>query len=62
MKRKWLLDLEQGQEYLEADEVEITAAGALVFYRSAGRRDSERTLLCAWSASSWRRCQLESGD
>ncbi|HSJ98082.1 MAG TPA: hypothetical protein VLC53_13460 [Myxococcota bacterium] len=62
MKSTWLLELADGQEQVEADEVEITASGALVFYRDAGRRESGRTLLSAWSATSWQRCLLQAGD
>jgi hypothetical protein len=62
VKNKWLLELEKGQEYVDADEFEITSSGALAFYRSAGRTESQRTLLSAFSPSSWRRCVLESGS
>jgi hypothetical protein len=60
MKRRWLVQLETGEEHIEADEVEITASGALVFYRLAARTESERTLLTAFAPGLWRRCQLES--
>jgi hypothetical protein len=62
MKHEWLLELAHGQEHVQADEVEITTSGALAFYRSAGRRDSERMLLCAWSPGSWQRCVLQGRD
>lgn len=59
MKRQWLISLDQGEERVEADEVEITASGVLVFYRCASRREAERTLILALSPGTWRRCQLE---
>jgi hypothetical protein len=59
MKRQWLVQLDRGEERIEADEVEITASGVLVFYRCASRREAERTLVLALSPSTWRRCQLE---
>ena len=59
MKRRWLVRSDTGEETVEADEVEITASGVLVFYRYASRRETERTLLLALSPSVWRRCQLE---
>jgi len=63
MKSKWLVELTRGQEQvIEADEVEITASGALVLYRSAGRRENERSLLVAWSPGSWQRCLLQGSD
>lgn len=60
MKRQWLVRLDTGDEHVEADEVEITGSGALVFYRLAARTESERTLLTAFAPGLWRRCQLES--
>jgi hypothetical protein len=60
MKRRWLVEVHGGEEHVEADEVEITPSGALVFYRFASRMDSERTLLTAFSPPLWRRCRLES--
>jgi hypothetical protein len=62
MARQWLVQLDRGEEHVEADEVETTAAGVLVFYRCASRRGSERTLVLALSLGVWRRCQLEGGD
>ena len=59
MKRQWLVQLEGGEERVEADEVEITASGALVFYMLAARTESERTPLTAFAPGLWRRCQLE---
>jgi hypothetical protein len=59
MKGRWRLELAQGQQYVDADEVEITPSGALVFFRSAGRTESQRTLLSAWAPSTWRRCEVE---
>jgi len=61
MKRRWFVESEAGEDPVEADEVEITAAGALVFYRYASRQETERTLLLSFSAHAWRRCRLE-GD
>ena len=61
MKRQWLVRPDTGEEHVEADEVEITASGALVFYRLAARTESERTLLMAFAPGLWRGCQLESG-
>lgn len=58
--RQWLVELDGGQEQVEADDVEITASGVLVFYRVASRMESERTLLRAFSPNLWRRCQFES--
>jgi hypothetical protein len=60
MKRQWLVHLEAGEEHIEADEVEITASGVLAFYRFQSRQEGERTLLVAFSPTSWRRCRLES--
>jgi hypothetical protein len=62
LKRQWCVTLEAGEERVEADEVEITAAGVLVFYRFPSRRESERTLLLALSPGAWRRCELESAS
>ena len=59
MKRQWLVRLDTGEEHVQADEVEITAFGALVFYRLAARTESERTPLTAFAPGLWRRCQLE---
>ena len=60
MKSRWRVRLDTGEEHVEADEVEITASGVLVFYRLASRTESERTVLMALSPELWRRCQLES--
>ena len=60
MKKQWLVLFEGGEEHVEADEVEITASGVLVFYRFAARMEQERTLLTAFSPGLGWRCQLES--
>jgi len=60
--RQWLVEFDGGKEHIEADDVEITASGVLVFYRFASRTERERTLLTAFSPSLWQRCQLESAD
>ncbi len=60
MKRRWLVESEGSEEHVEADEVEITAAGVLVFYRYASRQETERTLLPTCCSSAWRCCRLES--
>ena len=60
MKSRWRVRLDSGEQHVEADEVEITASGVLVFYRLASRTESGRTLLTAFSPELWRRCQLES--
>ena len=60
--KQWLVEFDEGKEHVEADDVEITASGVLVFYRVASRMERERTLLTAFSPSLWRRCQLESAD
>ena len=60
--KKWLVEFDGGKEHGEADDVENTASGVLVFYRFASRMEKERTLLTAFSPSLWRRCQLESAD
>jgi hypothetical protein len=56
---RWLVELDGGKEHVEADDVEITSSGVLVFYRSASRQERERTLLIAFSPGSWRRCEFE---
>jgi len=61
MKRRWLVRSDSGEEHVEADEVEVTASGALLFHRYASRRETERTLVLALSPNAWQRCQLE-GD
>jgi hypothetical protein len=60
--KKWLVEFDGGKEHVEADDVEITASGVLVFYRLASRMEMERRLQTAFSPSLWRRCQLESTD
>jgi hypothetical protein len=60
--KQWLVELEGSEEHIEADDVEVTVSGVLVFYRFASRTETERTLLSAFSPSLWRRCQLESTD
>lgn len=59
MKRRWRVESGTVVEHVEADEVEITASGVLVFYRYASRQERERTLLLTFSASTWQRCRLE---
>ena len=59
MKRRWQVVLDGSEEHVEADEVEITASGALAFYQFASPVERERTLLLALSPSLWRCCQLE---
>jgi hypothetical protein len=58
--KQWLVEFDGAKEHVEADAVEITASGVLVFYRIASRMERERTLLTAFSPSLWKRCQLES--
>ncbi|MDH3519612.1 MAG: hypothetical protein OEM49_04075 [Myxococcales bacterium] len=60
--KKWLVEFDGDKEHVEADDVEITASGVLVFYRFASRMERERTLLTAFSPSLWRRCRLESAS
>lgn len=57
--KRWLVRLDGSEERVEADEVEVTASGALVFYRYASRREHERTLLAGYSPALGWRCQLE---
>ena len=59
MKKQWLVRSQGREELVEADDVEITAAGVLVFYRIASRMEQERTLLTAYSPGLDWRCQLE---
>ena len=56
----WLVQYQGREERIEADDVEITASGVLVFYRLASRMDQERTLLTALSPGLGWRCELES--
>jgi hypothetical protein len=58
-KRQWLVQYGGHEEHVEADEVEITPSGVLVFYRFAARMEQERTLLTAFSPGLCWRCQLE---
>ena len=58
--RQWLVQYDGHEERVEADEVEVTASGVLVFYRYAARMEQERTLLTAFSPGLRWRCQLES--
>ena len=60
--RQWLVEFDEGEEHVEADDVEITASGVLVFYRFVSRMEKERKLLKAFSPSLWRRCEIESTD
>jgi hypothetical protein len=60
--RQWLVESEGGKERIEADELEVAASGALVFYKFASRMERERTLLIAFSRGLWRRCELEGAD
>ena len=60
--KQWLVEFDGGEEHVEADDVEITDSGVLVFYKVASRMERERTLLKAFSPSLWRRCQIESAD
>ena len=59
-KRQWLVQYDGREEHVEADEVEVTASGVLVFYRFAARMEQERTLLTAFSPGLHWRCHLES--
>ena len=59
MKRQWRIQYQGREEHVEADDVEVTASGVLVFYRVASRMEQERTLLAAFSAALDWRCQLE---
>jgi len=59
MRQRWLVQSEAGDESVEADEVEITASGVLLFYRDAARQETARTLLIAFSPSVWQRCQMD---
>jgi hypothetical protein len=61
-RRRWLLERTDGQEHIQADEVEVAASGAIVFYRYAGHLESGRTLLGAWAAGTWQHCALEGDD
>ena len=59
---RWIVHSEAGEERIEADEVEITPSGALLFYGYASRRQTERSLLLAFAPTSWRRCEAESRE
>jgi hypothetical protein len=59
MRCCWRVEVEAGEERVEAGEVEITASGTLVFYRFASRREQGRTSMTAFSPHPWRRCHLE---
>jgi hypothetical protein len=59
-KRRWLVQYQGREERVEADDVEITAAGVLAFYRCASRMERDRTLVTAFSPALGWRCQLES--
>jgi hypothetical protein len=58
-RRLWLVQYQGGEERIEADDVEITASGVLVFYRCASRTERDRTLVTAFSPGLAWRCQLE---
>ena len=60
MERIWLVHCDGRDETIEADELEVTGAGALVFYRFASRREQGRTLIVAFPAGAWQRCTLRS--
>lgn len=55
----WLVRSDGRDESVEADELEITTSGALVFYRYASRMEGERTLLTAFAPGVWQRCTLQ---
>jgi hypothetical protein len=59
MKKKWRVQLDAEEEHIDADEIEITASGVLVFYRYASRMEKERTLLVAFAPGCWRSCRLD---
>lgn len=59
-RKQWRVELEAGDERVEADEVEVLASGVLTFYRFQTRQETERILLVAFAPSSWRRCSLDS--
>jgi hypothetical protein len=58
-RRLWRVQYQGGEELIEADDVEITASGALAFYRCASRTERDRTLVTAFSPELAWRCQLE---
>ena len=60
LKRQWLVQFDGRDEQVEADDVEVTASGALVFYLSPRQRGQERTLLRAFSPGLRWHCRLES--
>ncbi len=43
--KKWLVEFDGGKEHVEADDVEVTASGVLVFYRLASRMEKEPSRL-----------------
>ena len=43
--RRWLVEFDGGDEHVEADDVEITASGVLVFYRLASRQDGIKRVI-----------------
>ncbi len=59
MKRRWVIQTDAGQESVDADELEITPSGVLIFYQFTPPVQTERTLLTAFAPSAWRRCELE---
>jgi len=60
VSKRWQVRTEAGDEHVEADEVEITSAGVLEFYRRQSRQENQRSLLLALSPGAWQRCRLES--
>ena len=59
-KRAWLVQFDGREERVEADDVEITDSGVLVFYRLSSGMAQERTLLTAFSPGLCWRCELVS--
>ncbi len=59
MKRRWVVQTDAGQEYVDADELEITPSGVLAFYHFTPPIQTERMLLTALAPTAWRRCELE---
>lgn len=58
--KQWVVKFDGGEEHVEADDVEITDSGVLVFYRLASRMERERTLMIAYSPGLCWRCELVS--